>query len=290
MPAAPTMGGTVVVSVAGVNYQCDPGPSQDAYDRKYTEVLQANGTRFNVVDYAEGDSECKWNLTKFLEDSDMPLLTACGLGATVGLPTDTAVIYRLPQYTRTILHAMANDVELTFEHGKNVLVAINGMATQAPADTAGFGGTAPTVTNGNLLYFKDLLIFFTKAAVAAPCRKFSVKLDHQLFAFFGVRADGLCLPTSLTPTTPKVTGSIDKLMVDDADYLLYLAACQLKADVGLTAASFCGATPKTLTITAKNCLYTKPSRAGSTVEAIVETFPYMATNPLAANPLVVTMA
>lgn len=289
MTAAPTMSGTVVVSVGGVNYQNDPNATQDVYDRKYAEVLQANGTRFNVVDYAEGDSTCGWNVTKFLEDTDGPLLTIGGLAATVGLPTDTTVIYRLPEYTRTILHAMANDVELTFEHGKNVLMVMNGFATQPPADTTGFS-SPPSITNGNLLYFKDLLSFFTKAAVAAPGRKFSVKLDHRLYQYYGPRADGLTLPTSLTPTTPKVSGSIEKLMVDDADYLLYLAACQLKADVGLTAKSFCNAGGLTLTVTAKNCLYTKPSRAGATSEAVVETFPYMATNVLAANPLVCTLA
>lgn len=288
--AAPTMGGALVVSVGGVHYATDPAPSQDSYDRKYSELELATGNRFNIVDYQEGDSEVKWNITKILEDTDTPLLTIAGMGATVGLPTSTTVVYNYPEYTRTILNCMVNDAEVTIEHGKATMLVINGMATSPPVDTTGI--TAPAITLGNFLYFKDLLTAFTKAvATPAPLRKISFKLDHQLFSFPGVRADGLTLPTSLTPTVPKVSGTLDKLMVDDLDYVLYLAACQLKADIGVTMKSFCAGAGLTATITAKNCLYmSKPSRSGAVKEAVVETFPFAATNVGAANPLVFTLA
>lgn len=288
--AAPTMGGALVVKVGGVAYATEPGPSQDAYDRKYSELELATGNRFNVVDMQEGDSEVKWNVTKVLEDTDGPLMTICGAGATVGLPTSTTVVYYLPEYTRTLLNCLVNDVEWTWEHGKPTMVSINGMATSAPADTVGVA--APTITLGNFFYFKDLLTFYTKAvATPAPARKLSIKLDHQLFSFPGIRADGLTLPTSLTPTVPKVTGAIEKLMVDDLDYLLYLAACQLKADIGLTAKSFCASGGLTATIVVKNAFYmSKPSRSGSVKEATIEQFNFQAVNVGAANPLTFALA
>lgn len=286
---ASSMGGALVVKVGAVAYATDPGPSQEAYDRKYTELELANGTRFNVLDYVEGDSECKWALHKTLEDTDGALLGICGLGATVGSPTSTTVAYYEPQYTRTILNCVVNDVEFTFEHGKDTKLAINGMSTSPPVDTAGVA--APAVTNGNFMRFADVLTFFTKAvATPAPIRKLTLKLDHQLYAFPGIRVDGLALPTSLTPTVPKVSGSFDKLLLDDLDFVLYLAACQLKADLGGTWKSFCNAGGLTLTLTAKNCLYTKPSRSGGVKEATVETIPFMATNVGGANPLVFNLS
>jgi hypothetical protein len=71
--------------------------------------------------------------------------------------------------------------------------------------------------------------------------------------------------------------------------VLYLAACQLKADVGLTAKSFCNVGGLTLTITPKNVLYSKPSRSGTVKEAVIESFPFMATNVAGANPLVFSL-
>lgn len=288
--SAPTMGGALVVKVGGTAYASEPGPSQESYERAYSELELATGNRFSVVDMQEGDSACKWNVTKILEDTDGPLLTICGIGATIGLPTSTTVIYYYPQYTRTLTNCVVNDIEFTWEHGKATMLSINGMATSAPADTTGV--TAPTITLGNFFYFKDLLTMYTKAvATPAPARKITLKIDHQLFAFPGVRTDGITLPTSLTATVPKVTGNVEKLMVDDLDYLLYLAACQLKADVGLSAKSFCAGAGLTITLVAKNVLYTsKPSRSGSVKEAVVESFPFQAVNVGAANPLTMTLA
>src|SRR5437588_10330129 len=148
MPAAPTMGGTLVVKVGATTYATDPGPSQEAYDRKYTDLELANGTRYNVVDVIEGDSENKWAVHKTLEDTDGGLLTICGFGAVVGLPTSTTVVYYYPEYTRTITNATVNDTEITFGHGKDSQMVINGMATSPPADTAGYA--APARPTGNL--------------------------------------------------------------------------------------------------------------------------------------------
>lgn len=286
----PTMGGRLMVSIGGVTYVADPA-SKETFDRKRQKLQMANASRFNNVDYYDGDAECKVTVTKPLFDSDTALLPILGLGATVGDPEDTTIVFAMPTRTTTVEHCILDNVTVDFNRGKATMLTMEFWSTMPPVDSAGYS-TAPTVTSGNAIYWKDITNFFTAASSGLKqISQIQFKLSHNLFAYYGIRDDGLTLPTSISPTNVDVDGQFKKLLTDDADYQVYLAACDVPADIGLTAQPFCvGSSPVVLTLTAKNCIYEAPTRDGAITQAFEETFKFMSRNVGGTNPLVTTLA
>lgn len=286
-----SQGGDLAVSVGGVYYFADP-VSMESFDRKRQRAEQATGNRNNTVDWYDGASEVKCNVKKNLCDTDgATLLGILGAGATIGVPTSTTIIYADPNRTVTCANAFCNDFTITGEVGKPWDLDANFLCTSVPTIAAGYAVTRPTFgAVGNYLYWRDLLTFFTAAASSTNCQKFSMKVEHNLDGFPGVRADGYTIPTVYTPTEIYVTGSFTMQMLGYADYALFLAACDVPADLGITALPFCGGTPKTLTLTAKAAIYDTEKAARALKKVSMEDFGYVSKALAGANQAVITLA
>jgi hypothetical protein len=286
----PTMGGRLMVSVGGTTYVADPA-SKESFDRKKQKLQMANASRFNTIDYYDGDAECKVTVTKPVIDSDADFLTLLGLGATVADPTPTPIVFALPTRTTTVTNCVCDTVTLDFNRGKAIMITAEFLSTDPPDETAGYT-VAPTATYGHVMYWKDIVNFFTIASDnLKQFSQFQVKLSHNLFPYYGIRDDGLTLPTSLTACNADVDGTFKKLLTDDADYAAFLLPCDVPGDIGIVVSPFCVTeSPVILTITAKNCKYSAPVRDGAITQAYEETFKFMAENIAASNPLVATLA
>lgn len=284
-----TQGGDLAVSVGGVFYYAD-AESVESFDRQRQANEQSTASRNNKVGYFDGDSTLKANVKKNLCDTDGPLLPICGLGATIGLPTLTTIIYKDPNRTTTCANALCNDVTITGERGKPWDFEANFFCTSGLALSAGYGVTRPTFAAvGNYLYWRDLLTFFSAAASSTNCQKFSIKVNHNLDPFPGVRADGLTLPTVYTPTEIEVTGSFTMQMLGYDDYALFIAACDAPADLGITAAPFCDGDGKILTLTCKLAIYDSVAPKRTLKKTSMEDFTYMSDALGGVNQAVITL-
>ena len=232
----------------------------------------------------------KANVKKNLCDSDGALFTICGLGATIGLPTSTTIVYADPNETSTVANAMCNDVSLTIERGKPTVFDANFLATSVPVLTAGYGATRPTFsTPGNYQYFRDLTSFFSAAASSSNCSKFMIKVNHNLDGFPGIRADGYSVPTVYTPGEIEVTGSFTMQLLGSADYNLFLAACDAAADLGVTAKAFCNGATIVLTATCKSAIYESVSAERALKKVSMRTFNFVS-DAIGANQAVLSLA
>lgn len=285
-----SQGGDLAVSVGGVYYFTD-AVSAESFDRKRQRNEQATGNRNNTVDFHDGDSDVKAHIKKNLCDTDTALLPIVGLGATIGAPTSTTIIYADPNRTVTCTNALCNDVTIAGEKGKAWDLDANFLCTSVPARTAGYGLVRPTFAAvGNYLYWRDLLTFFSAAASSTNCQKFMIKINHNLDPFYGVRADGYTIPTVYTPGTIEVTGSFTMQMLGFADYDLFLAACDTAADLGITAKCFCNGATVVLTMTSKSSIYESVKPVRALKKTSLEELSFVSKALAGANQAVVTMA
>lgn len=285
-----TTASELLVTVDGNPYVADPS-SKEAFDRKTEDLDACVGSRFATVDTHDGDAESKAAVNVFLSDACAALLAICGFGATVGVPVPKTIVYNLPSRTVTVPNATCATAELVIQNGKVTMLNAEFWSSSPPARTAGYGLTAPAGPAAqNFFYHRDLLSFFTAASAGVTgLSEFRVKLDHQLDPIYGVRSDGLTLPIGFKAGNPKVTGSFRMRMLGFDDYDRYLAACQVAADLGITAKPFCASGAPTLTVTPKNTIYTMPQRDGAMKQSFVEVFNFRSRNVAGANPLVATL-
>lgn len=286
-----SQGGALAVSVGGNYFFTDPSKSMESFDRKRQRAEQATGNRFNTVDWYDADSEIKCNVTRNLADTDVTnLFSILGLGATIGTPTSTTLIYADENRTITVTNQLCNVVEISGERGKPWILSMDFLGTSAPTSGAGYGSRPSFASVGNYLYWRDLLTFVSAAASSTNCQKFSIKVEHNLDPFYGVRSDGFALPTVLTPTDVYVTGTFTMQMLTHADYDLFIAACDTPADITVTGKAFCAVSPPTMTLTCKTAIYdsVKPVRALKKVS--MEDFSFVSKALNGANPAVINIA